>query len=223
MYLYQFSTDISGYIYWITNVRTRRGVRIQLFLCLWWVHCLSMVSCPKAPTRHAYAWPIGPFGQDTLDITVEIWGVLCQMQASKAGTCNSAPWYMWEVITCPYPRYQLMAEHPWNIACHDDVIKWKHFPRNCPFVRGIHQSPVYSPYKGQWCGALIFSLIYAWINGWVNNHEAGHLRCHRAHYDVIVMLSAISYISCIIHPYIPWIIHNAHNENVHIVLKQSLF
>ena len=23
---------------------------------------------------------------------------------------------------------------------HDDVIKWKHFPRNWPFVRGIHQS-----------------------------------------------------------------------------------
>ena len=24
--------------------------------------------------------------------------------------------------------------------CHDDVIKWKHFPRNWPFVRGIHRS-----------------------------------------------------------------------------------
>ena len=29
----------------------------------------------------------------------------------------------------------------------DDVIKWKHFPRNWPFVRGIH--PVNSPHKGQ--------------------------------------------------------------------------
>ena len=28
---------------------------------------------------------------------------------------------------------------------HDDVIKWKHFPRNWPFVRGIHRSPVNSP------------------------------------------------------------------------------
>ena len=26
------------------------------------------------------------------------------------------------------------------------------------------------------------------IKCWVNNHEAGDLRCHRAHYDVIVML-----------------------------------
>ena len=69
---------------------------------------------------------------------------------------------------------------------HDDVIKWKHFPRYWPFVRGIHRSLVNSPYKGQWRGALIFSLICAWINGWVNNREAGDLRRHRAHYDVIV-------------------------------------
>ena len=48
---------------------------------------------------------------------------------------------------------------------HDDVIKWKHFPRYWPFVRGIHRSPVNSPHKGQWRGTLIFSLICVWING----------------------------------------------------------
>ena len=37
--------------------------------------------------------------------------------------------------------------------------------------------------------ALMFSLIYTWIYGWVNNREAGGLRRHRAHYDVIVMTS----------------------------------
>ena len=46
---------------------------------------------------------------------------------------------------------------------------------------------VNSPHKGQWRGALMFSLIWAWINGWVNNREAGDLRRHRAHYDVLVM------------------------------------
>ena len=70
---------------------------------------------------------------------------------------------------------------------HDDVIKWKHFPRYWSFVRGIHRSPVNSPHKGQWRGALIFSLICVWINGWVNNREVGDLRRYRAHYDVIVM------------------------------------
>ena len=68
---------------------------------------------------------------------------------------------------------------------HDDVIKWKHFPRYGPFVRGIHQSPVNSPHKCQCRGALMFSLI--WINDWVNNGETGDLRRHRAHDDVIVM------------------------------------
>ena len=35
--------------------------------------------------------------------------------------------------------------------------------------------------------ALMFSLICTRLNGWVNNGEAGDLRRHRAHYDVIVM------------------------------------
>ena len=70
---------------------------------------------------------------------------------------------------------------------HDDVIKWKHFLRYWLFVWGIHRSPVNSPHKGHWRGALMFSLICAWINGWVNNQDAGNLRRHRAHYDVILM------------------------------------
>ena len=74
---------------------------------------------------------------------------------------------------------------------HDDVIKWNHFPRDWQFVRGIHQSPVYSPHKGQWRGALMFPLICAWINGWVNSHEAGALRRHRAHNDVSVMYNIL--------------------------------
>ena len=63
----------------------------------------------------------------------------------------------------------------------------KHFPRNWPFVRGIHRSPVNSQHKGQGCGTLMFSLIRAWINRWVNNGEAGDLRRIRPHYDVTVM------------------------------------
>ena len=57
---------------------------------------------------------------------------------------------------------------------HDDVIKWKHFSPYWPFVPGIHRSPVNSPYKGQWRGALMFPLICAWI-------------IIHAHYDVTVM------------------------------------
>ena len=77
----------------------------------------------------------------------------------------------------------------WDVeSMHDDVIKWKHFPRYWPFVRGIHRSPVNSLHKGLWRGALMFSLICVWISGWVNNREAGDQRRYRAHYDVIVMV-----------------------------------
>ena len=90
---------------------------------------------------------------------------------------------------------------------HDDVIKWKHFPRYWPFVRGIHRCPVNSPHKGQWRGALMFSLNCTLINGRVNNREAGDMRCHHAHYDVIVMrnvelppsnLCLVSLIGCLL-------------------------
>ena len=75
---------------------------------------------------------------------------------------------------------------------HDDVNKRKHLPRYWPFVRGIPRSPVNSPHKGQWRGALMFSLICVWINDWVNNREVGDLRRYRAHYDVIVLWQCCS-------------------------------
>ena len=74
-----------------------------------------------------------------------------------------------------------------TVVTHDDVIKWKQFPRYWPFVWGIHRSPVNSPHKGQWREALMFSLTCAWINGWVKNREAGDFRRHLTHCDVIVM------------------------------------
>ena len=45
---------------------------------------------------------------------------------------------------------------------YDDVIKWKHFPRNWPFVRGIHRSLVNSPHKVQWRGALMSKQSWGW-------------------------------------------------------------
>ena len=83
--------------------------------------------------------------------------------------------------------------HIGNKACtvfitrHDDVITWKHFPHHRPSVRKIHRSPVNSPHKGQWRGALMFSFIWASTNSSANNRDAGDLGRHRAHYDVIVM------------------------------------
>ena len=68
-----------------------------------------------------------------------------------------------------------------TVPVHDDVSKWKHFPRYWPFVR------VDSTHKGQRRGALMFSFICAWWNDWENNRDAGHFRRYCAHYDDTVM------------------------------------
>ena len=83
-----------------------------------------------------------------------------------------------------YTKYKMIDE---KRIFHDDVIKWKHFTRYWPCVPGIHRSPVNSPHKGHWRGALMFSLICAWINRWVNNGEAVDFRRYHSYYDVIVM------------------------------------
>ena len=85
--------------------------------------------------------------------------------------------------------HDIQSRDPLTNSTHDDVIKWNHFPRYRPFVRGIHRPSVNSPHKGQWRGALMFSLICAWLNGWVNNCKAGDLRRNRPHYDDSVMES----------------------------------
>ena len=48
------------------------------------------------------------------------------------------------------PRHYFIRYSYIHLALyHDDVMKWKHFPRYWPFVWGIHRSPVNSPNKGQ--------------------------------------------------------------------------
>ena len=102
----------------------------------------------------------------------------------------SSQFIIFQIHFLEYKIGQRSAWSRWwydNNDCGDDVIKWKHFPRYWPFVRRIHRSPVNSPHKGQWDGALILSLICVWINNWVNNSKTGDLRRYRVHYEVSVM------------------------------------
>ena len=149
---------------------------------------------------------IGPLSYDT-DV--------CTMRPNTIMECDYSCMYLpkaplWTMYSfthsCPYMHGYFLFKRIGNwtqrrhlkafsmLQFHDDVIKWKHFPRYWPFVRGIHRSPVNSPHKSQWRGALMFTLICARINGWVNNREAGDFRRYRAHYDVIVMLNDIGLI-----------------------------
>ena len=74
------------------------------------------------------------------------------------------------IILSPWPWRPSWT--PFWILKHDDVIKLIHFPRNWPFVRGIHRS---------------FHMICVWTNGWVSNPDASDLKCRGAHYGVTVM------------------------------------
>ena len=44
---------------------------------------ISMVTCQKGPTRHAYAWQIEPFWRDTFDLHIGAetqWATLLERQ-----------------------------------------------------------------------------------------------------------------------------------------------
>ena len=93
-------------------------------------------------------------------------------------------WFEHKWARCKYQgQGQVITVH------HDDVIKWKHFPRNWPFVRGIHRSPVNSPHKGQCRGALMF-FFYPRLNKRLSKQS----RRYRAHSDVILMSNCLRYL-----------------------------
>ena len=100
----------------------------------------------------------------------------------KSWTLVRGHWSWWTWPTCRFRGLLGIG--------HDDVRKWKHFPRYWTYVRGIHRSPVNSPHRGQWRGTLMCSLVCAWINGWGNNREAADLRRQQAHYDVFELVAA---------------------------------
>ena len=72
-------------------------------------------------------------------------------------------------------QFKCWPQYRYSIwTCHDNatVITYLKFCNDSFFAM---LSPVNSPNKGQWHGALMFSLIGVWINGWVNNIEADKL------------------------------------------------
>ena len=91
------------------------------------------------------------------------------------------------VETRDLSQYKHFLPQVWGMM----TLSNEFFFTNWPFVRGIHQSLVVLPPKGQWYGAFMFSLIFAWTNSWANNWHTGDFRCHLSHYDVSVMDSHV--------------------------------
>ena len=95
-------------------------------------HPKSKVSCQKGPTRHAYAWQIGPFWQDTLDISLSTWSgkrLICMwvflhifishsvLQSGGYHTCLHA----WLFLMLPLP----WVFNIWILAC---ISSWDSLP-----------------------------------------------------------------------------------------------
>ena len=97
------------------------------------------------------------------------------------------------LIFCSLFLFSYIMYVRWSISILLTFVRswWRYqmetFSALLALFAGIHRSPVNSPHKGHWRGALIFSLICAWINGWVNHRDAGDLRRHCAHYAITVM------------------------------------
>ena len=197
--IYPFHSRCDHFIKYIAvlSLQITVHVYIYIYMYIWWRVCQKQVS--RAGTGNYI--PQILWGVITwsclwyLFLLYNLWVPVCQKQVQRTGTSNYGPQILWNVITCPWPWYLLLAhKSSYYLWCHAVDLRcawWRHqmesFPRYWPFVRGIHRSPVNSPHKGQWRGALVFSLICTRINGWVNTGEAGDLRRHRALYDVIVL------------------------------------
>ena len=100
----------------------------------------------------------------------------------------------WEEFNVKWERRHPCNAVHWVLSTFFLFSWWRHqmetFSALLAICVGNSPVPVNSPHKSQWHGALMFSLICAWINVWVNTGEAGDLKCHHAHYDVIVMWSS---------------------------------
>ena len=101
-------------------------------------------------------------------------------------TKNAAPYLLFELLTIIivfvwfiYPQWSNRAEYEGNIF-RVTGSSWGESVG--------HLSLPLTMYKCQWHGALVFFFICARTNDWANNRDAVDLRCHRGHYDVIVMI-----------------------------------
>ena len=129
---------------WIPAQRSSNAENISI----WWRHhdIITMKTC---------LWPLCQRGHVSIVIMLVEFVTLCEVM-----NCNKDFAIM--MMKSQDSAFELSDFTLVGfLREYDDVIKWKHFPRYWPSVWGIHRSPVNSPHKGQWRGALGFSLICA--------------------------------------------------------------
>ena len=96
-------------------------VIVWTYLCS---YVISTVSCERGPTSHAYAWQIGPFWQDTLDISViaiQIIGVL------KPKTLNCLFESFFRLTTNKTPKHHIIGLYEEWVTLTKDQWSGMHF------------------------------------------------------------------------------------------------
>ena len=127
------------------------------------------------PTSDLYAsfaaWCWSIISSETNDIRVYIYTILtqnCGMSTHVFWRCRTSlvtivlKQTKWMHQLAGMPFFNAVASQDiitLGSLLHDDVIKWKHFPRYWPFVWGIHPSPVHLPDKGHWRGYFLWSVL----------------------------------------------------------------
>ena len=183
---------------------------------LWWCMLVLYTVYPKK-YAHGYCFAVLCCGYTLTDFPISnrltslaLWQPNDCPSASKATLMNMDKYFMWIhyerlhnhnkakhnktvcIFLGIYCIYIYQLKQYCSVTLNlDAVIKWKHFPRNWPIVRGIHRSLVDSPHKGQRGRALMFSLMGAWTNGWVNSRDVGDLIRHGAHCNVILICNVV--------------------------------
>ena len=110
---------------------------------------MSRVSCQKGPTRHAYAWQIGPFWQDTLDVAcANMWTAWVIINCFRP-KCNFRIWIITlqtvgKMCPCLCCVHNIVSLMPLWLICHQSIMHWQHnlikhhqIPRKHPFLSTV--------------------------------------------------------------------------------------
>ena len=128
---------ISNVITFVTIlVGSPPGTIYRLYTLTWYVYPLSTLNVYHLPSLYPDLVRLPSFYPELVPFTL-LQVVICSMLVY----CHK-----WKKTSClltePHiPNIPHTCVDKWIKWLHDDVIKWKYFPRYWPFVRGIHQSP----------------------------------------------------------------------------------
>ena len=157
-----------------------------------------MVSCQKGPTRHAYAWQIGPFWQDTLEFCYNVFSALWRV-SSLCDVCHRC-------VTCVIAVWRVSSLCD---VCHRCDV----WPMHCRLLSTLQA--IYCPQliisfhviSFQWNNVFIITFIH-W--SWVMNICISKLTIIRSGNRLSpcrcnMMTSSNGNISCITGPLLGWI------------------